>query len=130
MPTQHDADPDRSQTLVPCQRSGKCCTHLVGEDGLVLTDEDIERWDREGRDDILAYVRSVQDPASTSAVTDFPVDPDGHDLNVCPFLDPDLTCSIHETKPTVCVRFHCVLERWPEGGAYQVAVARGLLDSK
>ena len=115
--------------LVACQRSGRCCTMLVSTASLDITDEDVARWEDQERDDILQWV-SVIEVGDQIVTADFPVDPDGDDVEQCPFLEMEGThalCQIHDTKPTVCATFHCVTRRWPEGGAYQLAVQQGLI---
>lgn len=88
------------QTPIPCRRCGACCLP-----GLALVhDEDIERWKKEQRDDILHIVDHYQ----PMWAGDHLFNPDGHQINGCPFLqlqDGLLTCSIYETRPIVCRRF-------------------------
>ena len=113
--------------MVPCQRSGRCCQMLVSEGALDITDEDIQRWEVQGRDDILQWVSVMTAPNGEVVFADFPVHPDGKEVERCPFLAKEGThfvCSIHETKPTVCAEFHCVTRKWPEGAAYQLALER------
>ena len=88
-----------------CSRCGYCCT----EYGLNITPGDIGRWQEQGRDDILRYLRSISwlggyangwfDLKTTA------------ELNHCPFLrkigDGKYECAIQETKPEICQRFWC-----------------------
>jgi len=116
---------------VPCQRSGRCCQKLVSTAALNCSDEDVDRWEAEGREDILAFVSILRGPDGTIVMADFPVPPDGGHVNECPFLaweEHRAVCGIHETKPTICAQFHCISDAFPEGGAYKLAVEQGLVD--
>ena len=58
----------------------------------------MERWEREGRNDILEWVSVLRGPDGTIVVADFPVAPDGDEVEQCPFLawENDLAvCEIH-----------------------------------
>jgi len=122
--------------MVECQRCGRCCRVLL-ETGsrsshwiFDITDEDRERWEREGRDDILEWVSVRTGPTGEGVMADFPVDPEGEKGCPCPFLQEQVTrsvCLIHDTQPTICAEFHCVKRRWPNGAAYQRAVKKGLM---
>ena len=92
-----------------CKRCGLCCSLLGIEHELYVDEEDVRRWEREGRDDILAWVaRAVY----RDQEYDFPVDPNTGDEVVgdCPFLERDAErgvtrCLIHDTRPRDCVAF-------------------------
>ena len=62
------------------------------------TEDDIERWELEGRHDILAY--ALHNDLWFSPVT-------GNELYRCPFLrkdrnKPTYSCRIYETRPEAC----------------------------
>jgi Fe-S-cluster containining protein len=66
-------------------------------------DEDLERWRREGRDDILQRCRDARWVGDhfMSVTT-------GMTIHDCPFLDWEgglFTCSIYGTRPRVCREF-------------------------
>ncbi len=84
-----------------CIRCGKCCLYRHFMMTLSATSEDVSRWKREERYDILKYVSTIS--------------PDVHDLWVkngeeshrCPFVrkdrgKPTYRCGIYETRPEVC----------------------------
>ncbi len=79
-----------------CQGCGLCC-ELYGH-RLRATPEDLERWQREGRADLLARV------GEGGVIWCDPVT--GERLEDCPFLareGPDRArCRIHATKPRIC----------------------------
>jgi len=91
-----------------CKQCGRCCKVLGLEYDLVVTEQDVRRWRREGRRDILAWVGQ----AVFVGGYEFPVDPRTGDEveGACPFLRkvpgrPLYLCGIHDTKPGDCVRF-------------------------
>lgn len=97
-----------------CKLCGLCCK-LRGAYQNYATDEDYQRWQIEGREDILEFV----------AVNDLGFDMNGDQrclynvwvepktenfLDGCPFLtklpnEDKLICSIHDTKPWHCRSF-------------------------
>lgn len=92
-----------------CKQCGRCCQVLGIEYDLYVGDEDVRRWEREGRDDILAWVAPT---VYRDGEYDFPVDAETGDEVVggCPFLkrDPNrgvTLCLIHDTRPKDCVAF-------------------------
>lgn len=94
-----------------CVRCGKCCTvlHL-----LTVEAEDVARWRREGREDILRRVGETPDPEEEGGtVHEVWLSPradgggsGGGDDGHCPWLrrTPDglAACAIHGTKPARC----------------------------
>ena len=119
-----DTNQQQQSYPIPCQRSGLCCVHLVGTGSLDVSDEDVERWEREGRSDILEWVSILRGPDGTIVMADFPVAADGEGADQCPFLawENDLAaCEIHDTKPYICREFHCAARGFAEGGAYKLA---------
>lgn len=112
-----------------CHRCGKCCDW--GGPSLSATKNDIKRWKKEGREDILRYVEFIRVKACPKCkkgfppnekicnicgvklrwetiVTDLWFDPvTGEELQRCPFLRKvrnrsEYRCKIHETKPETC----------------------------
>ncbi|MFA5179768.1 MAG: YkgJ family cysteine cluster protein [Syntrophales bacterium] len=94
-----DMNPDDSSYEEHCHCCGKCC---LADFIAYVRDEDILRWKKEGRTDILSVIENehamwVGDHL-ISAV-------DGRYLHGCPFLtwEKDRSaCSIYETRPAVC----------------------------
>ena len=88
-----------------CLRCGRCCkrtkwiTHIDSR----LVWEDIERWKKEGRDDILKYVYVYEGLGG-----DFFDKKTFKRFSKCPFLSQEgktYSCKIHETKPHACKLF-------------------------
>jgi len=105
-----------------CQRCGKCCRRFSRS--LEATEEDLIRWKKEKRNDILAYilvcvVRNKEvdwirgdewKEKDAVIVADLWFDPNTEaELIVCPFLkkekDNRFVCLIHDTKPGECKVF-------------------------
>jgi len=82
-----------------CIRCGKCClTDFIA----YVADEDIERWTRERRDDILSM---IQREHAVWAGNHLVSSDNGHWLRGCPFLSWEgsmHTCNIYETRPLIC----------------------------
>ncbi|MGA2972003.1 MAG: YkgJ family cysteine cluster protein [Candidatus Bathyarchaeia archaeon] len=79
-----------------CKRSGDCCVIHWGS--FEATHEDIVRWKRQGRVDILKHIAiDSTDPHNRHGV---------FVTKSCPFLKREETglysCAIHETKPFYC----------------------------
>lgn len=102
------AAPPRTAGCLCC---GRCCELFGGR--LHVTDHDLRRWRREGRDDLLCRVNRLGwiwvDPRT------------GKQLDPCPFLVPDESgrkvCAINETKPDICRDYPTVAHghRCPSG---------------
>ncbi len=73
----------------------KCCTRF-----LRVPREDMDRWNAEGREDILAH---IQERVLEGRLI-YEVSSPGKG---CVFLK-DCWCSIHETRPIVCRNFLCM----------------------
>ncbi|MFC1505073.1 YkgJ family cysteine cluster protein [Thermodesulfobacteriota bacterium] len=94
-------DMDRFQ----CQQCGHCCLSLPDAYNTFVLDEDVNRWQREGRSDILAHV--TRHPFCTTAWTDPQT---GELLPACPWLRKgsrtgNFVCAIHTTKPRHCADY-------------------------
>ena len=91
-----------SESKVTCERCGKCCLINVTA---ILTDDDVERWKWQGRDDILLILEKSQ----AVWAGDHLVSADnGRYLSCCPFLEHTgnhYTCTIYETRPSICRTF-------------------------
>lgn len=79
-----------------CACCGTCCESFGGH--LTTSRNDLKRWRKEGRDDLLRLVNRLGW---------IWVDPDtGHLIDPCPFLRrlnaETAFCDIHETKPDIC----------------------------
>jgi len=88
-----------------CLTCGRCCkrTEWITNIDLRLVWEDIERWRKEGRDDILKYVYVYEGLGG-----DFFDKKTFKRFSKCPFLKKEgkiYSCSIHETKPRGCKLF-------------------------
>ena len=85
-----------------CTGCGKCCTNASYMGSMAATPEDMRRWRKEERDDILQYASEL--PHMGSA--DLWIHPDsGRELTRCPFVRKSgarYICKIHETRPEVC----------------------------
>jgi len=81
-----------------CTQCGHCCLELNDAYGTTAREEDLERWEREDRQDILDYV----------VLGDLWVSPrTGEDVFRCPWLrklpkKDKYICRIHDTKPKHC----------------------------
>lgn len=73
----------------------KCCTRF-----LWVSKDDVDRWEKEGRSDILEHIRQ----RVIDGRTIYEVRSPGKS---CVFLKEGW-CSIHETKPIVCRNFLCL----------------------
>ena len=86
-------------TGLPCMRCGKCClTDLIA----YVTEEDRNRWTRDGRTDILHILEKEHGMWAGDRLVSRD---DGRLLQGCPFFiwDGALgTCAIYETRPRVC----------------------------
>jgi len=82
-----------------CERCGKCC---LADFVAYVHDEDIDRWQRDGRDDILQMIR--REHALWMGAHLVCAD-DGRYLRGCLFLSFEgnfYRCSIYEARPRVC----------------------------
>lgn len=81
-----------------CKRCGSCC--LKGADDLLdISDDDIKRWEEEGRTEIISYVFVKGERKFIANGWYY-----GMGEARCPFLDIEdgNVCTIHDTKPWKC----------------------------
>ena len=84
------------KTVRSCACCGRCCEYFGGH--LHASDHDMERWCREGREDLLSRVNRLGW---------IWVDPETKELlERCPFIarisEQQSICGIQETKPDIC----------------------------
>lgn len=88
----------------PCKSCGECCDKM-GWGSLIASPRDLDRWEKEGRDDILDCAYLLPGMGA-----DLWFDPEtGDELDYCPFWDKtaELQCKIQDTKPEICAEFKC-----------------------
>jgi Fe-S-cluster containining protein len=88
----------RLRTPFECKQCGKCC--LKAGNCLQATQSDIDRWEEQGRDDILELAWSG----------DLWVDYEHKEAMRCPWLrklpsKDKYICRIHDTKPDECAGY-------------------------
>ncbi len=87
---------------VSCRRCGKCC---LADFIAYVKEEDLQRWQQEGRQDILSVISHEH---AVWAGDHLVSGNDGHYLHGCPFLaweDDHTICTIYDTRPAVCKKF-------------------------
>jgi Fe-S-cluster containining protein len=100
------ATPEKLPPGSPCTNCGKCCTHPGYMGTLSATGDDVKRWRREGRDDILRFAYVLGPPSNPHA--DLWVDEQTeNEQDRCPFVrkvrgQNRYLCRIYETRPQVC----------------------------
>jgi Fe-S-cluster containining protein len=86
---------------VACRRCGACCrVDMVA----YISSEDIQRWENEGRQDIIARLRDNDVMWAGDQI----VDKFGERVRDCVYLNGDGTlfsCEIYETRPLICRNF-------------------------
>lgn len=85
-------------TDVSCTRCGKCCLSVF----IPVTDEDMERWKREGKEDLIHAMEHAKVVWAGDIIIS---SEDGRILFTCPFLKWEgtyYTCTIYEDRPRVC----------------------------
>ncbi len=86
-----------------CSRCGNCCRQLAND----CTREDLQLWERLGRDDILSWVKKERLPNNKVRYKAW-IDPQtGKTAKACPFLGRQpgtdiFCCTIQAVKPLVC----------------------------
>lgn len=99
-----------------CNGCGKCCTNEYFMGTLTASSEDINRWTREGRDDILRFVKSG----------DLWIDDNGREYFRCPFVRKNrgkstYRCTIYETRPEVC-------RNYPSSYSHMISIGCEIID--
>ncbi|HDP24835.1 MAG TPA: YkgJ family cysteine cluster protein [Deltaproteobacteria bacterium] len=89
----------RKPPEIHCARCGTCC---LADMIAYVTQEDLDRWKSQGRQDILHIIET----RNAAWMGDHFVSADsGRYLHACPFLriqGQTCACSIYETRPAVC----------------------------
>ncbi len=86
-----------------CRRCGRCCLTLGRR--IQASPSDIERWIREGREEVLQHLKIEE--REDALVTDGTLEI-GDKSGRCIFLTEKngvYVCAIHETKPEVCQEY-------------------------
>ncbi len=86
-----------------CRRCGECCLTLGSR--IQASPSDVERWIREGREEVLRHLRIEE--ANGELITDGTLEI-GDERGKCVFLrkaESAYACAIHETKPEVCQEY-------------------------
>jgi Fe-S-cluster containining protein len=90
-----------------CKQCGNCCINLYDAYQHSASQEDIDMWRDNGRDDILAWVDPIE-LGNGVYVYDLWIKPKtGGDVARCPWLrklpgKDKYICKIHDVKPRVC----------------------------
>jgi Fe-S-cluster containining protein len=88
--------------MKPCTQCGRCCTNPRFMGGMEASSEDLDRWRREGRYDILQYAGIL------GSFADLWISPrTNNEMNRCPFVRkrrnlPIYDCTIYDTRPQIC----------------------------
>ena len=91
-----------------CKQCGNCCLNLLDAFCTCATDEDVQLWAAEGRDDILEWVNSIPIGEGGQFIHDIWLSPvTGEDVTRCPWLRKlpsknKYVCRIHDVKPHHC----------------------------
>ena len=89
-----------------CTQCGRCCTNPSFMKTLPATGDDVKRWRKGGRADILEWCSVLGDDANPYA--DLWISPrTGDEASRCPFVrkirgQDRYTCTIYNTRPEVC----------------------------
>ena len=92
-----------------CRQCGHCCLNLTWAFQACASEADIRRWEKAGRDDILAWVDWIA--LGDESICDIWVNPrTGDDASRCPWLrkvrgTDTYVCRIHDVKPDHCRRY-------------------------
>lgn len=95
-------EPEKKAAVTECLRCGRCCQDPFSR---YVSEEDVLRWKREKRFDILSVVseeeRALERATGMSALKMF---------KPCRFNNPAgevgrVACAIHRTRPLICRRF-------------------------
>jgi len=83
---------------VTCKRCGRCCLAVY----IPVTDDDMERWKSEGKQEIL---RAMEHSKAVWAGDIIVSSQEGNILFTCPFLrweEKYYSCTIYEDRPKIC----------------------------
>ena len=91
-----------------CLQCGNCCRTLNYRDGCSLGD--YRRWQKLGRDDILAWVGKVKKNGHVVACRIWMEPGTNRYADVCPWLKPmdqsgHSQCTIYDLRPTICRQY-------------------------
>lgn len=91
-----------------CRLCGRCCRDL--DYHKEVTPEDVQRWKRQGREDILKWVGSTKGKNQEPVYQIWVAPGSNRFATVCPFLKRGSTndqwvCAIQETKPQICRQY-------------------------
>lgn len=83
-----------------CTQCGRCCTYPNFMGSMNATRNDIERWHKQHRYDIIQWCDQITGDLWFHPITD-------KEQDRCPFVrkvrnKPIYTCTIYDTRPTVC----------------------------
>jgi Fe-S-cluster containining protein len=91
-----------------CKQCGNCCLNLLDAFCTSVPEEDIELWEIEGREDILAWVVPLDVSDGEIIGYDIWISPKtGEEVQRCPWLrrlpkKDKYICRIHDVKPRHC----------------------------
>ena len=90
-----------------CRCCGHCCLNLIDAYNGVVSDADLQRWQQLGRDDLIAWVETLDLGPGNMLHTAW-VDPEtGEDVERCPWVldkidESGHLCGIDNVKPDHC----------------------------
>ncbi len=96
-----DKRKNKETAIVTCDRCGKCCM----SPWVPATQEDMERWKREEKKQILSAIEHSKALWAGDIVVSVA---DGSTLSNCQFLRREgnhYSCIIYEDRPMICSRF-------------------------
>jgi len=92
-----------------CTNCGKCCTHAPYMGTMSAHEEDLQRWEEAGRQDILDTAYIFEWGEGEDRTADLWMDPKTGDevtSGICPWVkqvdEDNWHCTIHEVRPNVC----------------------------
>lgn len=91
-----------------CRLCGRCCRDL--DYHMEVTSEDVDRWQAQGRNDILKWVGITKANHQAVHYQIWIIPGTNRFAEVCPFLKQGITndqwvCAIEETKPDICRQY-------------------------
>ncbi len=105
---------------------GECCRAPVI---LITKPEDLSRWTRQGRSDILQYASVPPQQGYGDLWIDID---DSERSSYCPFIKKvshnKYICTIQNTKPIVCKEFRCEWAYWAGNKGIPFKTERGWTD--